>query len=476
MLFQSWQYLLLLIATLLCVATIKNATVKRVCILVSSIFFYAYGAAWQTILFLAVIFGAYVAGRLFEKNKSKILFAIILFILFLPLLLYKYVPFILSLIPLVNEQAYMDVFLLPIGISFYTFQAVGYVIDVYKSSYKAERSLLSFACFISFFPQLVAGPIERYDNLFEQIREMKKPDYSMMSKGFRHIILGLCLKLLIAETMAGFVNPVYNNLNGKSGFAVIVATICFGIQIYCDFNGYTQIAIGSANILGINLMQNFNHPYKATSISDFWRRWHISLTTWFRDYLYIPLGGNRKGKFRTFLNSIITFLVSGIWHGANWTFALWGLFNGVGMATEKLYIKHITKNRFTKAFYAVVVFVCINLFWVFFRANSVEDAFLCYKLIFTQTFSSFSSLTSGYDIINFLLYENGWNVNSFIPAFISLFIYIWYEYGFGKKNNLTSCLNSQKIYVRWITYAVIILVTLYFGTTLQQSDFVYFRF
>lgn len=473
MLFQSWQYLFLLIATLFCVTTVKNATVKRVCIVAISIFFYTYGAAWQTFLFLAVILGAYVAGRLIEKNKNKFLFVTILVLLCLPLLLFKYVPFFLSLIPSVDAQAYTDIFLLPIGISFYTFQAVGYVIDVYKNSYKAERSLLTFTCFISFFPQLVAGPIERYDNLFEQIREMKKPDYSMISKGFKHIILGLCLKLLIAESMASFVNPVYNNLEGKSGLAVIIATICFGIQIYCDFNGYTQIAIGSAKVLGINLMQNFNHPYTATSISEFWRRWHISLTTWFRDYLYIPLGGNRKGKFRTSLNSIITFFVSGIWHGANWTFALWGLFNGVSMAIEKLYIKHIAKNRFTKAFYAVIAFICINLFWIFFRANSVTDAFLCYELIFTQTAPTISSVS---DILSFLIYDNGWTVNSYIPAFVSFVIYMWYEYGFGKKNNLTSCLNSEKTHIRWITYAILILVTLYFGTTLQQSDFVYFRF
>ena len=476
MLFQSWQYLLLLIATILCVAAIKNSTVKRVLILVASMFFYTYGAHWQTVLFVAVILGAYVSGLILEKHKNKLVFTSILAILFLPLLLYKYVPFILSLIPAVDANAYTNVFLLPIGISFYTFQAVGYVIDVYKSSYKAERSLLSFACFISFFPQLVAGPIERYDNLFLQIREMKKPNYSCISEGFRHIILGLCLKLLVAETMASFVNPVYNSLQGKSGLAVIVATLCFGIQIYCDFNGYTQIAIGSAQMVGINLMQNFNHPYRAASIADFWRRWHISLTTWFRDYVYIPLGGNRKGKFRTAFNSVVTFLVSGIWHGANWTFALWGLLNGMGMAIERFYLKNISKNRFAKVIYAVFAFVCVNLFWVFFRANSVEDAFLCYKLIFTDTVSSLSSLTSASGIINFLLRENGWSVNLFIPALVSFIIYIWYEYGFGKNTALEHCLSSKKPYIRWITYAIVILLTLYFGTTLQQNDFVYFRF
>ena len=229
-------------------------------------------------------------------------------------------------------------------------------------------------------------------------------------------------------------------------------------------------------MVGINLMQNYNHPYRAASIADFWRRWHISLTTWFRDYVYIPLGGNRKGKFRTAFNSVVTFLVSGIWHGANWTFALWGLLNGMGMAIERFYLKNISKNRFAKVIYAVFAFVCVNLFWVFFRANSVEDAFLCYKLIFTDTVSSLSSLTSASGIINFLLRENGWSVNLFIPALVSFIIYIWYEYGFGKNTALEHCLSSKKPYIRWITYAIVILLTLYFGTTLQQNDFVYFRF
>lgn len=476
MLFQSWQYLLLLVAAVFSVSVIENKEYKRIVILSFSMFFYAYGAALQTILFVLVIFAAYLAGLFLEKTKSRLSFIICLIILFLPLLLYKYIPFLLSLIPTVDEKAYTRIFVLPIGISFYTFQAVGYVIDVYRGKVKAEHSLISFACFVSFFPQLVAGPIERYDNLFEQIHYMRKPSCEMLSKGFRHIILGLCLKLLVAEAMAFFVDPIYNNLNGKSGFAVIIATICFGIQIYCDFNGYTQIAIGSANVLGINLMQNFNHPYTAVSIADFWRRWHISLTTWFRDYLYIPLGGNRKGKLRTALNSIITFLVSGIWHGANWTFALWGLTNGIGMAVEKTYYNRISKNRCLKSFYAIFVFIFINLCWVLFRANSLRDAVLCYQLMFTHPIPDTFSLTSISSVIHFLLRECGWSVSSFPPAAVGFLIYWWYEYGFGKSRNLTSCLWSEKGYVRWISYIVIILVTLYFGRTLQQSDFVYFRF
>lgn len=476
MLFQSWQYFLLLSVTLLSVFCINNTRIKQVMILLFSLFFYAFGALWQTFLFVTVIIFTYFVGRIIYKKKRKSYFVVGLVILFLPLLLYKYVPLLLSLFPKANTDAYQQMFILPIGISFYTFQAVGYIIDVYKGKSQAERDIISFACFISFFPQLVAGPIERYENLFEQIRKMKKPNYDMISKGFKHIILGLCLKLLIAESMASFVDPVYNNLGNKSGFAVIIATLCFGIQIYCDFNGYTQIAIGSANVVGINLMQNFNHPYTAISISDFWRRWHISLTTWFRDYLYIPLGGNRKGSLRTKINTCVTFLVSGIWHGANWTFALWGLVNGVGMAVEKTYYKKLTESKIRKVLYAFLVFVFINLCWIFFRANSLQDAFLCYKLIFTQfapTIPSSSSLTSA---VTLFLNQNGWTINYIIPATVSVFIYWWYEYGFGKNRNLTACMWSKKGFIRWSTYIIVLLATLYFGATVQQSDFVYFRF
>jgi len=221
-------------------------------------------------------------------------------------------------------------------------------------------------------------------------------------------------------------------------------------------------------------MQNFDHPYRAVSVADFWRRWHISLTTWFRDYLYIPLGGNRKGPFRTVLNSILTFLVSGIWHGANWTFALWGLANGTGMAVEKLYYKKLSQKKVLRAFYAVAVFVFVNLCWVFFRANSLQDAFLCYQLMFTQMLPPDMFPFSVSSVFNFLFRYNGWAVGDLLRAAVAVMIYLWYEY--GKSKDLTSCLWSKKGYVRWITYAIVILVTLYFGRTLQQSDFVYFRF
>ena len=275
MLFQSLEYLLLLIASLLVVATVRNTTVKKLAILAASMLFYAYGGKWQTLLFVAVITLAFLLGRLLEKKRSKPLFIVGMCAMFIPLLFYKYTPFVLQGMLGIDATAFTNTFFLPIGISFYTFQAAGYVIDVFRGKISAEKNYLTFACFVSFFPQLVAGPIERGENLLHQIETFKKPTQNDLSTGFRHILLGLSLKLLVAETMAAFVNPVYNNLATQGGLAVLIATVCFGIQIYCDFNGYSQIAIGSAKVMGIDLMQNFNHPYKAHSIATFWKRWHI---------------------------------------------------------------------------------------------------------------------------------------------------------------------------------------------------------
>ena len=476
MLFQSWEYLVLLTISLLSVIFVRSVTIKQAAILIFSVIFYTYGGTWQILLFLLVITLAFFSGIIVSKIKNKYVFIMLICVLFFPLFLYKYIPFLLveflgtAAIPLIER------FILPIGISFYTFQTVGYVIDVYRDSAQVERNYLTFACFVSFFPQLVAGPIERSSNLMPQIKKFEKPLEIEYSVGFRHILLGLCLKLLVAETMAEFVNPIYNNLSDKGGLAVLIATFCFGIQIYCDFNGYTQIAIGSAKLMGIDLMQNFDHPYRANSISVFWRKWHISLTTWFRDYVYIPLGGNRCGTEKMIRNTIITFFVSGIWHGANWTFALWGFANGVAIALEKQLNKLFDSQNKYSLFRSLVTYVSINLFWVLFRANSIQDALRAYQLIFFDTLPQLFSLNSLGKIMNFALRENGWSNSMILPLISSVFVYIWYEYGSLFNKDMMQLLSSNKWYVRWGIYILLILVTLFFGKTLEQSSFVYFRF
>lgn len=473
MLFQSWEYFLLLCVTILIIRISPNNTLRKAVILFNSLLFYAYGGGWQILLFGAIIISAYINGILLSKTKNRLLFSAMLLILFSPLFIYKYIPFLLIEFCGTAAEGITGNLILPIGISFYTFQAVGYVIDVYRGQTVAERDLLTFSCFISFFPQLVAGPIERSGNLIHQIEQFTNPTEEDYSIGFRHILLGLTLKLLIAETMAELVDPVYNNLNGKGGLAVLIATFCFGIQIYCDFNGYTQIAIGSAKIMGIDLMQNFNHPYRAGTVTDFWRRWHISLTSWFRDYVYFPLGGSRCSKRKMLRNTIIVFLLSGIWHGANWTFALWGLFNGIAMATEKLINPHKKVHGF---FNWLVTYIIINLFWVLFRANSLRDAGLAYYLIFTDTLPQLLSLNSMSAIMNFLLRENGWSNSVLLPLIASAGVYLIYEYGYLIRMELTELLHSSNNKVRWIIYMILIMITLYLGKTLQQSAFVYFRF
>jgi D-alanyl-lipoteichoic acid acyltransferase DltB (MBOAT superfamily) len=280
--------------------------------------------------------------------------------------------------------------LLPVGISFYTFQSMAYTIDVYRGKIPAEKHLGIFATFVAFFPQLVAGPIERGANILPQFRETHCPDYTRMVEGMRLILWGAFKKVVIADRLALYVNNVYNNVSDYSGSVLIVATLFFAIQIYCDFSGYTDIAIGTARILGFRLMDNFRQPYLSRSIREFWRRWHISLSTWFRDYLYIPLGGNRVSFARNLLNLMIVFVVSGLWHGANWTFVIWGALHGFYIVAELVLIRIGGQRlKIPGIVSAAITFVLVCFAWIFFRANNIGDA----AYIVSSLFNFSSGLT-----------------------------------------------------------------------------------
>ncbi len=273
--------------------------------------------------------------------------------------------------------------MLPVGISFYTFQTLSYVIDVYRGDLPPERHLGYYALYVSFFPQLVAGPIERAGNLLPQFRQEHRFSTAACTRGLQQIGVGLFKKVVIADYLADFVDAVYNNLPGKAGLTLILATFLFGIQIYCDFSGYSDIAVGSARILGFTLMENFSSPYFARSIREFWRRWHISLTTWFTDYVYIPLGGSRCSRARHLRNLLITFLLSGLWHGASWTFVCWGLWHGLFLCFETLWGKRADalQQRLGHSGRGAALCVLRTLYtlaaamtgWIFFRANSLAD-------------------------------------------------------------------------------------------------------
>lgn len=307
------------------------------------------------------------------------------------LFLFKYYNFLGSNIEVALQMSGLAIdipefkLLLPIGISFYTFKALGYSIDVYRGTVKAERDFVDYALFVSFFPALAAGPIDRSNHLLPQFKNRHRFDYEEVMAGLRMMLWGYFLKLVLADRCGIYVDTIFNNIDKHNGGSYLLASLLFPFQIYGDFAGYSLIAIGVARVLGFRLMDNFRRPYLASSIGEFWHRWHISLSTWFRDYVYIPLGGNRVGRVHQYFNLLVTFVVSGIWHGANWTFVCWGSLHGVLLCMEKaLGIGRQKYSGTRRVGHWAVTFVLVSLAWVLFRANSLHDAMTVITGIFTS--------------------------------------------------------------------------------------------
>ena len=301
----------------------------------------------------------------------------------LPLLIFKYYDFLNNIISDGLATIGLQFSLpglnwaIPVGISFFTFQAVGYMLDVYHGRVKAEKNFLDYLLFVSFFPQVMSGPISKADELLPQIKKPRTFNYEQGKQGLKYLLWGMFIKLVIADRLGLFVDTVYANYIHYSGSTCFVASIFYTLQIYCDFAGYSLMAVGIARTLGFNLVNNFRRPYLATSITDFWKRWHISLTRWLTQQVYIPLGGSRCSKTRTYWNIFVTFLVSGIWHGANWTFIVWGCMHGVFQIVEKAlgWQKYEGTNWAIKAIRICVTFLLVNFAWIFFRMPNLGDAF-----------------------------------------------------------------------------------------------------
>ena len=366
---------------------------------------------------------------------------------------------IVTILPLLF---YRHALVAPLGISFFTFQALSYLFDVYRGKYPAERNLANYALYVAFFPSVIAGPINRYDALKPQFLHLARPDYQAMAKGLKMILWGMFLKTVIADRLLLYVNPVLDNYQQHSGSELLTASVLYSIQLYTDFAGYSLLAIGSAAMLGIRLQQNFYNPYFATCITDFWHRWHISLSQWLRDYIYIPLGGSRCSKGRTYLNILITFLVSGIWHGANWTFLVWGALHGAFQAAEKaLGIAKKTspsqvrwKRRSIRLIQILITFGLINLFWIFFRMPSISDALAVIQRIFTEQDMHF------------------WVFEKFIVIFIAMaFIKDLIDEIRPELNPF----HHPKAWVRWASYLIVATSICLFGV-FDAGQFIYAGF
>lgn len=369
--------------------------------------------------------------------------------------------------------------LLPVGISFYTFQTLSYTIDVYNGKTPAQTHLGIFAVYVSFFPQLVAGPIERSNHLLPQFFVEHKFSYVRVKYGLQQMMWGFFKKVVIADRLAIVVDGVYNNLDNYSGIALIVATIFFAFQIYCDFSGYSDIAIGSARVMGFELMDNFKRPYFSKSISDFWKRWHISLSTWFRDYLYIPLGGNRVVKWRWYYNLFITFLISGFWHGANWTFLAWGALHGFYLIMAIVLIKpkkHLLnlfklKNTIIHKLYQVVFTFILAVFaWIFFRANNISDAMYVIENMFSDIgdYSNFS-------LMRLKLRGLGVSQNYILISFALIGIMELYHL-YERSGDVWKKLEAKPIWLRWSIYYFILFGILFLAPYSRVSNFIYFQF
>lgn len=366
---------------------------RNLLLLIASYYFYM---NWEPVYALLILFSTtatWTCGHLLARSTDhrKLYLTLCLVINFAILFIYKYLGFaatalqdLLALSGIRMEVPHFNL-LLPVGISFYTFQAVGYTIDVYRGDITHEKNFLTYALFVSFFPQLVAGPIERARNLLPQFHERHTFNGTMFCDGLKDMAWGYFMKLCIAENVGPYVDAVFNNLPYHSRSSILLATFFFTFQIFCDFGGYSLIAIGTAKCLGFRLMQNFRQPYLASSVKDFWRRWHISLSSWLSDYVYIPLGGSRCPLARHCCNLMLTFLVSGIWHGADWTFVSWGILHGFYLVIDVLRRRWIPvkENAFTRITGILLTFLLVMTGWIFFRANTMQDAFMAIQRIFT---------------------------------------------------------------------------------------------
>ena len=479
MLFSSIPFLFYFLPCVFVLYFLVPMRWKNTVLLLASLFFYAWGEPKFVVFMLASIVQGYVLARLVEKYRADRgrakLFLTLSLVFSLGLLGYcKYADFFLSgfnaltglHIPLLRVA-------LPIGISFYTFQALSYTIDVYQGKIKATHDIVAFFAYISFFPQLVAGPIERATHLLPQFLRPRNFDCDLALDGIRQMLWGFFKKVVVADNCALFVNGVFENYQTLDGSTLFLGAFFFTIQIYGDFSGYSDIAIGCARLFGIDLMQNFKYPYFSRDIAEFWRRWHISLTTWFRDYIYIPLGGSRAGKWKSFRNTLVIFLVSGFWHGANWTFVAWGAYHALLflplllLGQNRRYRDSVAENSFLPSVKELtqmgVTFLLVLLGWILFRSEDISQAAVYLERMFNASLFSAPQLV-GLGFGQLLLKKC-----FFFTAL--MFVVEW----IGRKQAHGLMIEDLSLPVRYVIYTVLLIIIYGFDASNPQG-FIYFQF
>ncbi len=447
----------------------KSKTANFFLIFISYLLYIQWKPVYALIM-LGITIITYVIGIWIEKkqdsSKNKYILWIGILFSLTPLFLFKYYNFVSISIEDGLNTFGIQIGLrglnwaMPLGLSFFTLQAIGYIVDVYYSRFKAEHNWWDYCLFICFFPQIVSGPISKAADLIPQIKSSRTFNYSQSVQGLKWILWGLFLKVVVADRLGIVADSIFNNYQHYSGLFCLIGSLFYSFQIYGDFAGYSFMAIGVGYLMGFTLINNFNHPYFSQSITEFWHRWHISLSIWLRDNVYIPFGGSKCSRLRNYFNILITFLVSGIWHGANWTFIFWGGIHGLFQVVEK-YIglhKSFTRNFMTKFFRMAVTFFIVNFAWIFFRMPKITDAFLFIKKIFTD-------IRFTVDI----------EMTTIIGSFLLIIIVLLKDLMDEENIVQLRLLHSSSSYIRWATYITLLVVILTFGV-FDASQFIYAMF
>ena len=469
MLFSSTTFIFMFLTLLLILYfPIKNIKYRNIILLIFSLIFYSWGEPKYIFLMLITVLLAYIFGLLIDKyrkdkKKSKLFLVISIVFILLNLFIFKYLDFSIGIInSIFKTNIGLTKLILPIGISFYTFQILSYIIDLYWGKVGVQKNYFRLLLYVSFFPQLIAGPIVRYETVEKEIGD-RKTTLNGFINGFKRFIWGLAKKVIVANNVAIFCDQVYSNYSSFGSNILWVAAICYTLQIYFDFSGYSDMAIGLGKMFGFNFLENFNYPYIATGITDFWRRWHISLSSFFRDYVYIPLGGNRVSKAKFIRNIFIVWLLTGIWHGASYNFILWGLYYAILLLIEKMFTgKYI--DKLPKVFKILYSLFFITLGWVIFRVENINDLVLVIKKMFSFNNTSFVTL-----------FNNNTMLISTLPyiilgIFLSLPIDKWFKEKVDKSNCVILTLIEDFI------LGILFGVSIMFLVSNSYNPFIYFRF